>query len=146
MPSRSDACRRGNPREAIAKAPHNNNFAAVDLAQSLTPMSLTFPDFCGPLLKTTRPDVSERGGHECPRHVGTRNQCEVIFVWSLSENAVVHVAGRIGEPEVTPGIAIRQLHVIEAHQRQHRGVEVVNVHAVFRGVVAKVVGGAVDVA
>src|SRR5690348_2176581 len=51
---------------------------------------------------------------------------------SLSEDAVVHVAGGVGQAEIASRIAVRQLGVVQAQQRQHRRVEVVDVHPVLR--------------
>ena len=55
------------------------------------------------------------------------------------ENAVVHVAGDVGEPEIAAGIFVGELRVIEAEQGQHGRVEIVDVHAVFRRMVAEVI-------
>jgi hypothetical protein len=53
------------------------------------------------------------------------------------------VAGDVGEPEIASGVAIRKLLVVDAHQRQHRAMNSVDVHAVLGGVVADIVGRAV---
>src|ERR1044071_9497136 len=50
----------------------------------------------------------------------------------------------IGQTEVATAVAVGQALVIEAQQAQYRGVEIVYVEAVFDGVIADVVGGAVD--
>ena len=55
----------------------------------------------------------------------------------------MHRAGDVGEAEVAAGVAVGQLLVVDAEQGEHRGVHVVDVHRVFRGVVAVVVGAAV---
>ena len=56
------------------------------------------------------------------------------------------VAVHVGEAEVAAGEAIGQLLVIEAHQVQHGGVQVVDVDFLFHGREAAFVGGSVDVA
>ena len=52
----------------------------------------------------------------------------------------------VGETEVAAAVAIGQTLVVEAHQVENGGVQIVDVNASFDGVVAEVVGGAVDVA
>ena len=48
-----------------------------------------------------------------------------------------------GQPNVATGVPIRQLQMIHSHQRENGGVEIVNMHTIFRGVIAEVVGCAV---
>ena len=50
----------------------------------------------------------------------------------------------IGQPEVSPGVSVREPRVIEAEQVQDRGMQVVDVHRVFDGLVAELIGGTVD--
>ena len=57
-----------------------------------------------------------------------------------------HVAVHVGQAEVAAGVAVGELLVVEAEQVQDRGVQVVDVDAVFDGLEAELVGGAVDVA
>src|SRR5262245_48152898 len=52
----------------------------------------------------------------------------------------------IGQPEVAAAVAEGELLVVEADEVEDGGVEVVDVDAVFDGLVAEFVGGAVDVA
>ena len=54
-----------------------------------------------------------------------------------------HVAMDIGQPEVTPAVAISQTLVIESDQMQNRRVQVVNVYLVPGDVKAELVGGTV---
>jgi hypothetical protein len=52
----------------------------------------------------------------------------------------------VGQAEVAAGVTIRELLVVEAHEIEQGGVQVVDVNLVFDGLEAEVVGGAVDVA
>ena len=49
----------------------------------------------------------------------------------------------VGQPRVAPLMKIRQLFVVHAHQRQERGVDVVQVDLVFHGGEAEFVGLAI---
>ena len=49
----------------------------------------------------------------------------------------------VGEPEVAARVAVGEPGVVEAHQVQDRGVEVVDVDGILGGAVAVVVGDAV---
>ena len=49
----------------------------------------------------------------------------------------------IGEAEVSAGVAVGELFVVEAHEVENGGVEVVDVDFVFDGGKAEFVGGAV---
>ena len=60
------------------------------------------------------------------------------------QDAPDDLAVDVGQPEVAAGVAIGQPGVIEAQQVEDRGVEVVDVDLVVDGVVAVIVGGAVD--
>src|SRR5204863_1457761 len=72
------------------------------------------------------------------------NTCAVRWTSRrLTKNAVVDVTGRICQPKVATGVAIGQLQMIQSHERQNGSVEIVNMHAVFRGVIAEVVGCAI---
>ena len=53
---------------------------------------------------------------------------------TLTKNVVAYDAGGFGQPKVSAGIGIGQLLVIEAHQRQYGGVEIVNWHPILRRV------------
>ncbi len=55
-----------------------------------------------------------------------------------------HDSGHVGQTEIAPAIAISQPLVIEAEQMEDGRVEIVDVHAVFDGVVGDVVRGAVN--
>ena len=50
----------------------------------------------------------------------------------------------VGQPHVAAAEAIGQPLVVDAQEVQHRGVQVVDLDLVLDGVVAVVVGGAVD--
>jgi hypothetical protein len=58
----------------------------------------------------------------------------------LRQNRLVDDALDVGQPHVAPGMAIGQALVIEAEQVQNRGVQVVDVHGVFNGLIAQFVG------
>ena len=62
----------------------------------------------------------------------------------LSKNPSMHLAVHVGQAEVAAAVAVGQPLVIQAHQVQDRGVQVVDVHAVLDGLHAELVGGAVD--
>ena len=54
------------------------------------------------------------------------------------------VSGDVGKPEIAAAIAIGQLSVIDAHQVQDGGVDVVDVDRLLDRLEAEFVGGAVD--
>src|SRR3954466_2196112 len=64
----------------------------------------------------------------------------------LGQNCLHHVAGDIREPVVAPGVAIRELLVIDAEQMKNRRVQIVHVNLVGQRRAAVVVSGAVNVA
>lgn len=49
----------------------------------------------------------------------------------------------VGQPEATPLVFVRQSLVIDSHQVQNRGIEVVDVDAIFDHIVAEFVGRSV---
>ena len=63
---------------------------------------------------------------------------------ALCENFFHDVAVYVGEAVVATGVAVRQLFVIQAHELQDRGVEIVNVNGLLHGFHAVFVGGTVD--
>ena len=63
----------------------------------------------------------------------------------LRDQLVDDVAFDVGQAEIAAGVAVRELLVVEAHEMQDRGVQVVDVDAVFDGFEAELVGRAVDV-
>ena len=61
-----------------------------------------------------------------------------------SRQDVLHdMAVDVGEAEVSAGVAVGELFVIETHEVENGGVEVVDVDFVFDGCEAEFVGGAV---
>ena len=46
----------------------------------------------------------------------------------------------VGEPHVSVGVKVRQERMVEAHQVQDGGVQVVDVDLVFNGRIAKLIG------
>src|SRR6516165_10125291 len=52
----------------------------------------------------------------------------------------------VGQAEIAPAVAESQPFMVETHQVQDGGMQVVVVDAVFDGAVAELVGGAVDMA
>ena len=60
-----------------------------------------------------------------------------------TDQALDDVPVHVGQPEVAALEAVGQPRVVEAHQVQDRGLEIVDVHAVLDGVIAEVVGRAV---
>lgn len=59
----------------------------------------------------------------------------------LGENFFRDISGDVRQTEVSPGIAVGQLFVIEAHQREQRRVKVSRVHAAFHGFQAEFIRG-----
>ena len=53
---------------------------------------------------------------------------------SLGDDLVLHFAGDVGEAVVAAGVVIDELGVVESHQVQDRGMEVMGVDLVFGGV------------
>ena len=60
------------------------------------------------------------------------------------ENRLHHLPMHIGQPEVAPGVAVRQLRVVEAEQVQDRRVQIMHVDLLLDGLVAELVGGAIN--
>jgi hypothetical protein len=65
---------------------------------------------------------------------------------SLRDELMNDVAVDVRQPEIPARIPIRKLFVVETEQVKHRRVKVVDVHFVFHGGEAELVGGAVDIA
>ena len=45
-----------------------------------------------------------------------------------------HISRDVGQSEISAGVAVGQLLVVEAHQRQQRGMEIGRMHSAFDGV------------
>jgi len=65
--------------------------------------------------KTLLPEVANRGG-------------------ALGDHVVNHAAMDVGQAEIATAVMIRQPRVIDAQQVEDRGMQIVNVHAIFDGV------------
>src|SRR5260221_12246071 len=63
---------------------------------------------------------------------------------SLHQNVLDHLPAHIGQAEVAAAVAVGEAFVVEAHQVEDGGVQVVGVGAFFLGTVAELVGGAVS--
>jgi four helix bundle protein len=74
---------------------------------------------------------------ETPTKIKSKNRL-------LSEDPSVHLAMNIRQAEITAAVAVCEPLVIEAHQVQDGGVEIVDMHAVLDGVNSEFVGRAVD--
>lgn len=61
----------------------------------------------------------------------------------LADDVFHHLAVDVGETEVAAGVVVGELFVIESHEVEDGGVEVVDVGLVFDGLVAVFVGGSV---
>src|SRR5258708_4099836 len=61
----------------------------------------------------------------------------------LRDHRVYHLPLHIGQAEVAATVAIRQPFVVEAHEVQDGGVQVVDADALVHGAMADLVGGAV---
>src|SRR4051794_20308323 len=59
------------------------------------------------------------------------------------EDALDDLAVHVGEAEVAARVAVGEPGVVQAHQVEDRGVEVVDMHGVFGHAVAQLVGAAV---
>ena len=66
------------------------------------------------------------------------------FSWRLWPCAVVDIARRVRAAEIATRISIGKLQVIQPHEGQNGRMEIVDMHAIFGGMVAQFVGGAVD--
>ena len=51
----------------------------------------------------------------------------------------------VGETEITAGVAVGELFVVEAEEVKNGGVEVVDVNDFFDGSEAEIIGGAVNI-
>ena len=54
-----------------------------------------------------------------------------------------HLSADVGQAEVAAAVAVGQTFVVQAHEVQDRGVQVVHVHPIGHGAEAELVGGAV---
>ncbi len=83
-----------------------------------------------------------------PRHLGSvdgsSRDLSLTYERPSSNDLFRHNSRYIGQPEIASAVPIRQPLVIESEQVQHGRVEIVDVHAVFDGVVADVVRGSVN--
>ena len=74
----------------------------------------------------------------------TREKSRVVSFFgggtSLRQNFLGDGAVDIGQSKVAAAVTVGQLFVIEAHEVQHRGVKVVNVHTLFNGSKTEFVG------
>src|SRR5262249_25772526 len=70
----------------------------------------------------------------------------LLIPLSSGDDFVQDVAVDVGQTEVAAGIAVGQLGVVEAEQVQDGSVQVVDVDRLFDGLVAELVGCAVDMA
>src|SRR5262245_30361607 len=76
----------------------------------------------------------------CVANAKPQSRCKKTDKVCSDKYLVHHAPGHVGEPEITPGITVRQALVIEADQMQARGAQVVDVDAVAHGTQAEVVG------
>ena len=67
-----------------------------------------------------------------------------FFLRPLPQNLLNHIPMHVGEAHVAAAVVVGEAFVVEAHQVQNRGVQIVDGLAVFDGAVAEVVGGADD--
>ena len=63
---------------------------------------------------------------------------------ALGQNTLHDLAMHVGQAEVAAAVAVGEAGMVQAHQVQDGGVQVVDVHAVFDGVEAELVGRAID--
>src|SRR5436309_1325621 len=110
-------------------------------------------------IKAPRPNVSPKmvspmnpviavknDNHSTMRGTGSRRLREPPEPWprrtplalrlnelGLRDNRPIDDAMDVSQAEVTAGVAIGQLFVVDAHQVQHGGVEVVDMHLVLGG-------------
>src|SRR5579863_2334934 len=61
----------------------------------------------------------------------------------LSNNVVHYFSRRIGQPEIAPAVPISQLRVIDSHQIENGGVQIVHVRSLLDSLVAEIVRSAV---
>ena len=60
-----------------------------------------------------------------------------------SDDGVKDFTADVGETEISPAVAVGQFGVVDAHQIENGGVDVVHVDRLFDGLEAEVVGGSV---
>ena len=74
----------------------------------------------------------------------------MVIAWIVSsrlgQDLLHDIAVNIGEAEVTAGVAVGELLVVDSEDVEDGGMEVVHMHFVLLGIVAEIVGGAVAVA
>src|SRR6266699_6494949 len=63
--------------------------------------------------------------------------------WRLRNQIPNHLAMYVRQPEIAASVAVGELLVVEAHELQNCGVQVVNVNFVLDGLEAELVGGPV---
>jgi hypothetical protein len=64
---------------------------------------------------------------------------------SSGQDLLHHATFHIGEPVITPGVAVREALVVQAQEMQHRGVEVVEMDLPRDGAEAELVGLAMGI-
>ena len=62
----------------------------------------------------------------------------------LSEDSFRHHTGDVRQTKVSAGETVRESFVIQSEKVEHGGMEIVDVHPIFNGVVADLIRGAVD--
>src|SRR5436309_155617 len=85
-----------------------------------------------------------RGSVLCPGASARRSRLRPRSLVMSGNDLVYHVTGHVREAEVAAAVPVGELRVIDAHQLQDCGLPVVDVHALFDGLEAEIVGGAVD--
>src|SRR4051794_39836462 len=93
------------------------------------------------------PQAKDRQGgwHHLQRSLSRSSSLPVSNSIILRQNLLHHFPMHIRQPEISAGVAICELLVIEAEQVKDRRVEVVDVDLLLFGPEAEFVGGAVDV-
>src|SRR4051794_21817512 len=78
----------------------------------------------------------------CRRRVKPRYGCR-DNAYGSGQYRLDDVTRDVGQPVVAAAVAIGELLMVDAHEVQDRGVQVVNVHLVLDGMPTELVGGAV---
>src|SRR5258708_35430310 len=97
---------------------------------------------CQTMISWTRMRVRAMRGFP-PHTLGVDSMCFArvgsICSVALRQDRPHDLAGDVGEPEVSPLVAVREPLVVDPEQVQDRGVEIVDVDQVLDGVVTQLV-------
>src|SRR4051812_35265099 len=113
-------------RGGLTPIPLRQNQCEILFTTSASPVGIT------PALPRKNSPYTQQKAHR--RNPAASAVCEVRYLPSwLAHEGLHHLAEVIGEAEVAAVVAVGQLLVVEAEERELRGVQIVDVHFVLHG-------------